>query len=40
MQQKIEAGPFKEAFEDVVEEVVALYDHVTTKYTAFKNFVR
>ena len=40
VQSKVEAGPFKEAFEDVIEEVVHLYDHVTSKYTAFKNFVK
>jgi SOS-response transcriptional repressor LexA len=37
---RIAPGPFKEAFEDIVDEVVILSHHVTSKYSAFKSFVK
>ena len=32
-------GPFKEATEDVFEEMQVLIDHLTSKYNSFKKFV-
>ena len=37
---RIAPGPFKEAFEDIVDEVVILSHHVTAKYNAFKSFCK
>lgn len=36
----IASGPFKEGFEEVLEEVAMLSHHVTNKYNSFKKFVR
>lgn len=34
------AGPFKEGFSEIIEEITLLNHHVTNKYNSFKKFVR
>lgn len=37
---KVSDGPFKQAFEDIIEEVVTLSKHITEKYNSFKKVVK